>query len=215
MFNLETSVGLRLLLIVCFLLGSGTAHATQPAPVILVFGDSLSASYGIPADRGWVSLLEQRIHQNKPGYKVVNASISGETTSGGRYRIEQVLAEHRPAVVILELGANDGLRGLPLDAAASNLNAIINACRNRKARVLLIGMRLPPNYGNVYAAKFQAIYQQAAQRHKIPLLPFLLEGFAVNPELFQADGLHPTTAAQPLIMERVWKLLQPMLAKSG
>jgi acyl-CoA thioesterase-1 len=205
----------RLLLIVCFLLSGVAAHATQSAPVILVFGDSLSASYGIPADSGWVTFLEQRIHQKKPGYRVVNASISGETTSGGRYRIEQVLAEHRPAVVILELGANDGLRGLPLDAAASNLNAIITACRNRKARVLLIGMRLPPNYGNAYSAKFQAIYQQAAQRHKIPLLPFLLEGFADNPELFQADGLHPTAAAQPLIMERVWKLLQPMLAKSG
>ncbi|MHB1590492.1 MAG: arylesterase [Sulfuricella sp.] len=205
----------RLLLMVCFLLWGATAQATQPAPVILVFGDSLSASYGIPADRGWVSLLAQRVHRKKPGYRVVNASISGETTSGGRYRIEQVLAEHRPAVVILELGANDGLRGLPLDAAAANLNAIITACRNRKARVLLIGMRLPPNYGNTYTAKFQAIYQQAAQRHKISFLPFLLEGFADNPEFFQADGLHPTTAAQPLIMERVWKLLQPMLAASG
>ncbi len=202
----------RLLLIVCLWFWSVTAHAAQPAPVILVFGDSLSASYGIPVGRGWVSLLEQRVHQKKPGHKIINASISGETTSGGRYRIEQVLAKHRPAVVILELGVNDGLRGLPLDAASSNLNAIITACRNRKARVLLIGMRLPPNYGSAYAAKFQAIYQQAAQRHKIPLLPFLLEGFADNPELFQADGLHPTTAAQPLIMERVWKLLQPMLA---
>lgn len=197
---------------VCFLLWG---VAAQAAPVVLVFGDSLSASYGIPAGSGWVSLLEQRIHQKNPGYRVVNASISGETTSGGRYRIEQVLAEHRPAVVILELGVNDGLRGLPLDAAASNLNAIITACRNRKARVLLIGMRLPPNYGTAYATKFQAIYQQAAQRHKIPLLPFLLEGFADNPELFQADGLHPNTAAQPLIMERVWKILQPILATSG
>lgn len=206
---------LLLLLIVCFLLWGVAAQAAQSGPVILVFGDSLSASYGIPADSGWVPLLEQRVHQKKPGYRVVNASISGETTSGGRYRIEQVLAEHRPAVVILELGVNDGLRGLPLDAATSNLNAIITACRNRKARVLLIGMRLPPNYGSAYAAKFQAIYQQAAQRHKIPLLPFLLEGFAGNPELFQADGLHPTAAAQPLIMERVWKLLQPMLAASG
>ncbi|BAN35398.1 G-D-S-L family lipolytic protein [Sulfuricella denitrificans skB26] len=206
---------MRLLLIVCFLLWGVAAQATQSAPIILVFGDSLSASHGIPADSGWVSLLEQRIHQKRPGYRVINASISGETTSGGRYRIEQVLAEHRPALVILELGANDGLRGQPLDAAASNLNAIIAACRNYKTRVLLIGMRLPPNYGSTYSAKFQSIYQQAAQRHKIPLLPFLLEGFADNPELFQADGLHPTTAAQPLIMERVWKHLLPMLAKSG
>lgn len=203
---------LRLLLIIGFLLWGVAAQAT---PVILVFGDSLSASYGIPANSGWVSLLEQRIHQKNPGYRIVNASISGETTSGGRYRIEQVLAEHQPAVVILELGVNDGLRGLPLDVAASNLNAIIATCRSRKARVLLIGMRLPPNYGSAYAAKFQAIYQQTAQRQKIPFLPFLLEGFADNPELFQADGLHPTAAAQPLIMERVWKLLQPMLATSG
>jgi len=202
----------RQLLIVCLLLWS---VAAQAAPVILVFGDSLSASYGISAGKGWVSLLEQRIQQKKLGYRLVNASISGETTSGGRYRIEQVLTEHRPAVVILELGANDGLRGLPLDAAASNLNAIITASLNRKTRVLLIGMRLPPNYGSAYAAKFQAIYQQAAQRHKIPLLPFMLEGVADDPEFFQADGLHPTAAAQPLIMERVWKLLQPMLATSG
>jgi acyl-CoA thioesterase-1 len=201
----------RLLLMVCFLLWG---VAAQAAPVILVFGDSLSASYGIPANKGWVSLLEQRIQQKKSGYRVVNASISGETTSGGRYRIEQVLTEHRPAVVILELGANDGLRGLAIDATASNLDAIIAACLKRKARVLLIGMRLPPNYGRAYASKFQAIYPQMAQRHKIPLLPFLLEGFADNRELFQADGLHPATTAQPLIMERVWKVLQPLLATS-
>jgi acyl-CoA thioesterase-1 len=205
----------RLLLIVCILFWGIVAQAAPSAPVILVFGDSLSASYGIPADSGWVPLLEQRVHQKNPGYRVVNASISGETTSGGRYRIEKALADHRPAVVILELGTNDGLRGLPLDAAATNLNAIITACRNHKARVLLVGMRLPPNYGSTYAAKFQSIYQQAARRHKIPLVPFLFEGFADNPDYFQTDGLHPTTAAQPLIMERVWKLLQPMLATSG
>jgi len=205
----------RLLLIVGFLLWGVAAQATQSAPVILVFGDSLSASYGMPVSSGWVSLLDQRVRQKKIGYRVVNASISGETTSGGRYRIEQVLAEHRPGIVILELGANDGLRGLPLDVTTSNLSAIITTCRNRQARVLLIGMRLPPNYGSAYATKFQAIYQQVAQSHKVPLLPFLLEGFADNTELFQTDGLHPTAAAQPLIMERVWKLLQPMLATSG
>mgnify|MGYP001558023786 CR=1 FL=1 len=199
----------RLLLLAYFLLWGAAAQA---GPVILVFGDSLSASYGIPADSGWVSLLERRVRQKNPGYRVVNASISGETTSGGRYRIEPILAEHRPAVVILEMGANDGLRGLPLEAAAANLDAIIAACLNRKARVLLVGMRLPPNYGDAYAARFQAIYRQAAQRHKLPLLPFLLEGFAARPELFLADGLHPAAAAQPLIMEKVWKLLQPMLA---
>ncbi|MGE5027925.1 MAG: arylesterase [Betaproteobacteria bacterium] len=201
----------RLLLMVCFLLWGIAAEAAQ---AILVFGDSLSAAYGMPQESGWVTLLEQRVQREKPGYRVINASISGETTSGGRYRIEQALAEHRPSVVILELGSNDGLRGLPLDATRANLDAIIAACRNRKAKVLLVGMRLPPNYGTAYATKFQTIYEQTAQRHKVPLLPFLLEGFADKTELFQADGLHPTAAAQPLIMERVWARLQPLLAKS-
>ncbi|MDD5241597.1 MAG: arylesterase [Sulfuricella sp.] len=188
--------------------------AAQAAPTILVFGDSLSAAYGIPADKGWVALLDQRVRQQHPGYRVINASISGETTSGGRYRIKQALAEHQPAVVIVELGANDGLRGLPLAAASANLDAIITACRNRKARVLLVGMRLPPNYGSAYTSGFRAMYQQLAQRHKVLLLPFLLESFADRPELFQADGLHPTAAAQPLIMEQVWTSLRSLLAAS-
>jgi len=199
---------MRKFFLVCILLAS---CAAQSAPVILVYGDSLAAAYGIPTSSGWVALLEQRVRQHKPSYRVINASISGETTSGGRYRIVQALTEHQPSVVVLALGANDGLRGLPLNAAAANLDAIIAACRKHKARVLLIGMRLPPNYGTTYAAKFHSIYEQAAQRHKIPYLPFLLEGFADQPELFQADGLHPTAAAQPLIMERVWERLQPML----
>ena len=201
----------RFLLLVVLSLWAFAANAAQ---VILVFGDSLSTAYGIPADSGWATLLEQRVRQHKPGYRVINASISGETTSGGRYRIGQALNEHQPVVVILELGANDGLRGLPLDAASANLDAIISACQKRKIQVLLVGMRLPPNYGSAYTAKFRAIYEQAAQRHKIPLLPFLLEGFADQPELFQADGFHPGVAAQPLIMERVWKRLQPMLTAS-
>lgn len=202
---------MRKLLLVLILLFSGAAQA---APVILVFGDSLAAAYGIAADKGWVALLDRQLQQRHPGYRVINASISGETTSGGRYRIKQALAEHQPSVVILELGANDGLRGLPLAAASANLDAIITACRNRKAGVLLIGMRLPPNYGPAYAGGFGRMYEQLAQRHKIPLLPFLLEGFADKPELFQADGLHPAADAQPLIMERVWTRLQPLLAGS-
>lgn len=202
---------MRKLLLVLVLLFSGAAQA---APVVLVFGDSLSAAYGIPAERGWVALLDQQVRQQHRGYRVINASISGETTSGGRYRIKQALAEHQPSVVILELGANDGLRGLPLEAASANLDAIVAACRNRKVRVLLIGMRLPPNYGPAYASEFTRMYEQLAQRHKIPLLPFLLEGFADKPELFQADGLHPAADAQPLIMERVWTRLQPLLAGS-
>ncbi len=201
----------RLLLVVCLVFWALAADAAQ---AILVFGDSLSAAYGIPKESGWVALLDQRLRQQWPGYRVINASISGETTSGGRYRIERELAEVRPAIVILELGANDGLRGLPLEAARANLDAIIAACRKHDARVLLIGMRLPPNYGAAYAAGFQDIYRQAAKRYETPLLPFLLEGFADRPELFQADGLHPTAAAQPPIMEMVWKRLQPMLVKS-
>lgn len=201
----------RLLLIISLLLWGLAAEAAQS---ILVFGDSLSSAYGMSQNDGWAALLEQRVHQQKPGYQVINVSISGETTSGGRYRIEKALAEHQPSVVILELGANDGLRGLPLDAARANLDAIITACRNHKAKVLLIGMRLPPNYGTAYVTKFQRMYEQLAQRHKITLLPFLLEGFADKPELFQADGLHPTAAAQPLIMEHIWTHLQPLLARS-
>lgn len=197
----------RLLLVVCLLVWVGVAQA---APAILVFGDSLSAAYGIPQDQGWVALLGQRAERR--GYRVINASISGETTRGGFSRIESALAEHQPAIVIVELGANDGLRGLSLDEAQANLEAIIRACLGKRARVLLIGMRLPPNYGNAYADKFQAMYQQAAQRHKVRLMPFLLEGFAGRPEMFLADGLHPTAAAQPLIMQRVWQNLQPLLA---
>lgn len=201
----------RLLLVVSLLLW---ACAAQAAQTILVFGDSLASAYGMPQQSGWVALLDQRVRQEMPGYQVVNASISGETTRSGRSRIEQALAQHHPAIVILELGANDGLRGLSLIDARANLDAIIIACRSRKARVLLVGMRLPPNYGSAYTDKFQAMYRQAAQRHKIPLLPFLLEGFADQPELFQADGVHPTAAAQPLIMEQVWRHLQPLLAGS-
>ncbi|MDD5329680.1 MAG: arylesterase, partial [Sulfuricella sp.] len=164
-------LGRRFALAVCLVFWALAADAAQ---AILVFGDSLSAAYGIPKDSGWVALLDQRVRQQRPGYRVINASISGETTSGGRYRIERELAEFRPAIVILELGANDGLRGLPLDAARANLDAIIAACRKHDARVLLIGMRLPPNYGAAYATGFQNIYQQAARRYKTPLLPFLL-----------------------------------------
>lgn len=201
----------RLLPFICLLLW---AIAAQGAEAILVFGDSLSAAYGIPPERGWVALLDRRLQDRHPGYRVVNASISGETASGGRARIEPALAEFKPAIVILELGTNDGLRGQSLDLMGANLDAIIAASKRHKARVLLIGMRLPPNYGTPYATKFQNVYVQAARRHKIPLLPFLFEGFASRPALFLADGLHPAAEAQPLIMEMVWERLQPMLATS-
>ena len=199
----------RFLLIACLLFSLPTQGAG-----IMVFGDSLSAAYGIPQDSGWVALLQQRLTQHRPPYQVVNASISGETTRGGLSRINQALASHRPAIVILELGANDGLRGLSLDATRDNLSAIIQACRKQQAQVLLVGMRLPPNYGPDYAGKFQALYPQLARRFKVKLVPFMLEGIADKRELFQADGFHPTAAAQLFIMEQIWKYLQPMLKRA-
>lgn len=182
----------------------------RAAPVILVFGDSLSAAYGIPRESGWVSLLETRLAKEKFDYQIVNASISGETTAGGLHRIEAALTEHRPAIVILELGANDGLRGLPLAAMSSNLEQIVAICQRKKARVLLIGMRLPPNYGMRYTQKFQDNYAALARRHKLAFVPFLLAGIE-DGTLFQADNVHPTAEAQPRIMENVWAKLLPML----
>jgi acyl-CoA thioesterase-1 len=184
------------------------------APVILVFGDSLSAAYGIPRDAGWVSLLDQRLVKEKFDYQIVNASISGETTAGGLSRINAALTEHRPAVVILELGANDGLRGLPLANMSNNLDKIITACQRKKARVLLIGMRLPPNYGMRYTQKFQDTYAALAKQHKLPLVPFLLAGVE-DEKYYQADRLHPTAEAQPLILNTIWAALHPMLKQKS
>lgn len=181
--------------------------------MILVFGDSLSAAYGIPPASGWVALLQRKIREQGLPHRVVNASISGETTRGGLARIESALAQHKPALVIVELGGNDGLRGLPLEATRANLDGILRACRQKHAQVLLVGMDLPPNYGRGYAEKFRAIYSDLAKKHRIPLVPFLLEGFADKPEYFQADGIHPTAAAQRLILDTVWKGLQPLLKR--
>jgi len=185
--------------------------AANAAPAILVLGDSLSAEYGIPRNSGWVSLLQRRLEQRNSDYSLINASQSGETTDGGRARIASLLAQHRPAIVILELGGNDGLRGLPLTATRENLAAIIQSCRNHQARVLLIGMKMPPNYGVAYTRQFEENYRELASRYKIPLLPFLLEGLGEKREWFQADGLHPIATAQPAVLENVWKKLKPML----
>jgi acyl-CoA thioesterase-1 len=187
--------------------------AASSAATILVLGDSLSTGYGLPREQGWVQLLEQRLRAEKMDYKVVNASISGETTTGGRNRIDALLKTHRPALVVLELGANDGLRGAPPESIRRNLEAISDACRRAQARVLLVGMRLPPNYGMDYTAKFQNVFGAVARSRKLPLVPFLLDGFPENRELFQNDGIHPTAAAQPLMLETVWKALRPLLKK--
>lgn len=185
-----------------------TAMAKQ---TILVFGDSLSAAYGIPREAGWVSLLEKKLAQEKPDYEVVNASISGETTSGGVRRIDALLIKHKPAIVILELGANDGLRGLPLSETETNLSSIITANKKAGARTLLIGMRLPPNYGIQYTKDFANIYVGLAKKTKAGLVPFLLQDVAGKPELTQPDGLHPVAQAQGKLLENVWVELKPML----
>lgn len=196
-------------LLFCMLLAAGTAHGA--AKSILVLGDSLSAAYGIAAARGWVALLAERLARERPDYRVVNASISGETSAGGRARVGAELARHRPAVVIVELGANDGLRGLSPAQMKQNLSAIIAAAQKAGARVLLVGMKLPPNYGPDYTQRFEAVFAGLHQRYRTAWLPFLLEGFAERRELFQGDNIHPTEEAQPLILENVWPKLRPLL----
>jgi acyl-CoA thioesterase-1 len=178
---------------------------------ILVYGDSLSAAYGIAQARGWVALLAERLKRERSDYSVVNASVSGETTAGGSSRLQKILEERKPGVVIIELGANDGLRGLPIAQMKQNLSAIIERAQKSGARVLLVGMKLPPNYGPDYTAQFEAAFAELAKRHRAPLVPFLLEEFAEKPEYFQPDRIHPTAEAQPLMMERVWKGLRPLL----
>lgn len=176
-----------------------------------MYGDSLSASYGIAQAQGWVALLGERVQRERPDYSVANASISGETTSGGLARLAKVLQQRKPAVLILELGANDGLRGLPVAQMEKNLGAMIERAQHAGARVLLIGMRMPPNYGPQYTEAFQAAFARLAKRYETAFVPFLLEDFAGRQEYFQGDLMHPTEAAQPLIAARVWKALAPLL----
>jgi acyl-CoA thioesterase-1 len=192
---------------ILLLLSGPLLASARAAPTILVFGDSLSAAYGIPRESGWVSLLARRL----PGYKLVNASVSGETTAGGLTRLPPVLAAHRPGIVILELGANDGLRGLSLRQTARNLEAMIDLVKKQGGEVLLVGMRLPPNYGPAYASKFQTLFAEVAKSRKTRLLPFLLAGMAERRERFLPDGLHPDAGAQPVLMDNVWRELKPML----
>lgn len=192
----------------------GSIHAaTSPAKehaTLLVFGDSLSAGYGIRQDAAWPALLQHRLKENRLDYSVVNASISGETTSGGRSRLPELLTKHRPRIVLIALGANDGLRGLPIATMRENLHTMIRAATSAKARVVLVGMRLPPNYGP-YADEFQQTFAQLARQEKVPLVSFLLEGIADQPRLFQADTIHPTAEAQPRLLDNVWGVLAPLL----
>jgi acyl-CoA thioesterase-1 len=181
------------------------------APVVLVFGDSLSAGYGIPIERSWPALLAKRLEDNRLPYTVSNASISGETTAGGKSRLPEVLQRVRPEIVIIALGANDGLRGLPAVQMRQNLLAMIEAAQAGKARVLLVGMKLPPNYGPAYARQFEESFKTVASAGKVALLPFLLEPLGAGIDDFQGDGLHPTAAAQEKILDHVWPALKPLL----
>ena len=186
------------------------APAALAARTILVFGDSLSAGYGIRADAAWPVLLSKRLQDQRLDYNVVNASISGETSSGGRSRLDAALDKHQPAIVIIALGSNDGLRGLPIAGLRDNLLAMTDSAHKRKARVLIVGQRLPPNYG-VYAQQFQRVFGEVAKARKTALVDFLLDGIATQPELFQADHMHPTAAAQPRLLDNVWRGLEPLL----
>ena len=178
---------------------------------ILVYGDSLSAAYGLSQDAGWSALLQARLKQKRMDYTVANASISGETTSGGAARIAQTLEAQQPKVIIVALGANDGLRGLPLAQMRANLAQIVRASQTAKSRVLLVGMRLPPNYGETYTRPFAQVYVDLAREYKTALAPFLLEGVAEQRELFQSDNLHPTAQAQPIMLDNIWTALAPLL----
>ena len=193
-------------------LAAGTASGKSS--VILIVGDSLSAEYGLRRDTGWVRLLSDRLAKEAKQYSVVNASISGETTSGGRTRLPRLLQQHRPSIVVLQLGANDGLRGLSLAAMRENLAAMIRDSAGAGARVLLIGIRVPPNYGREYSERFAAVYTQLAREEKVALVPFLLDGFADDLDLFQADRIHPGERAQARMLVTVWTQLAPLLRPS-
>ncbi|NIP73248.1 MAG: arylesterase [Gammaproteobacteria bacterium] len=199
-----TRVGLAFLL-----LGLGAAQAAPRT--ILVLGDSLSAGFGVDLERGWVALLDSRLRARHPGWRVVNASISGDTTASALARLPRALEVHQPDLVIVELGGNDGLQGLSLAEMRRNLAAIIKTVRQRGIKILLVGMRLPPNYGPAYTQRFHQIFSDLAGRHDVPLVPFFLEGVADRPQLMQEDGIHPRARAQPRMLENLWPHLVPML----
>jgi acyl-CoA thioesterase I len=179
-----------------------------------VLGDSLSAAYGLRVEQGWVALLQKRLEAQGYGYRVVNASVSGETSDGGLQRLPRALQLHKPAIVILELGANDALRGLPLNRTQANLQRMVTQSKRAGAQVVLLGMRIPPNYGPKYTAQFYDMYQDLAKKEKLRLVPFFLEQVALKEDLMQADGLHPNGTAQPILLDTLWPELRPVLGKN-
>jgi len=209
---------LTTLLSICWIACASNAVAAPAAtpaakPAILVLGDSISAAYGIRVEQGWVTLLQKKLTTQGYGYRVVNASVSGETTSGGAARLGRALELHRPAIVVLELGGNDGLRGLPLAQMTANLDDMIRRSRAAGARVVLVGMRIPPNYGPAYTQKFHSLFADLARQYQLPLVPFFMEKVALNPSLMQADGIHPAASGQQLLLDTLWPVLQPVLKR--
>jgi len=181
------------------------------AGTVLIVGDSLSAAYGMPVEQGWVALLQKRLASEQPGWQIVNSSISGDTTANARARLPQAMQRHQPEVVVLELGGNDGLRGLSLERMKANLADMIAMIHDNSARVLLIGVQLPPNYGPVYTSRFHAIYRELAEEYDVVLLPSMVEGVGTRSDLMQGDGIHPNVRAQPMIAERIWQRLEPLI----
>ena len=201
-------------LLVLFMLIAASVPAKAEAPVILVFGDSISAGYGLGrVEQGWVALLQTRLKEQEYGYQVVNASVSGETTAGGLARLPRALTLHQPKIVILELGGNDGLRALPIAQMRANLVRMIDLSTAAGAKVLLLGMRMPPNYGPDYTQQFSSSYSEIARDKKVPLVPFLMNDIALSPNLMQADGIHPNELGQPQLLANVWPTLQPLLRR--
>jgi acyl-CoA thioesterase-1 len=191
------------------LAASGSAYSAPKT--VLVVGDSLSAEYGLARGSGWVALLEQKLKAEKLDARIVNASISGDTTSGGRSRLPALLAQHKPSVVVLELGANDGLRGLPVPSAEENLRAMVSLAKQNQAKVLLVGIRMPPNYGRAYTERFTGMYKELSADMKVPLVPYMLQGVDMLPTNFQADRLHPLATAHPVILNNIWPQLAPLI----
>ena len=200
----------RIFRCVLFILATALPMSALAARTILIFGDSLSAGYGIRQEAAWPVLLEKRLQERRLDYSVVNASISGETSSGGLSRLPAAITRHSPRIIVIALGSNDGLRGLPIATLNNNLGTMVDMALKANARVLLVGQRLPPNYG-AYAAEFERTFAEIARSRRIARVNFLLEGIAARRELFQADNLHPTAEAQPILMETVWKALEPLL----
>lgn len=190
---------------------AASASAYSAPKTVLVLGDSLSAEYGLTRGAGWVALLEQKLKAEKIDARIVNASISGETTSGGRVRLPALLNQHKPQIVVIELGANDGLRGLPVASAEANLRQMVTLSQKQDAKVMLIGMRMPPNYGRAYTERFFGMYDNLAREFKAPLVPFMLEGVADKPALFQADRLHPNAQAHPIILNNIWPTFKNLI----